>query len=271
MEDYKVFVVSVCIVASVFFLLYKIIVFFFGSFSDLFHEFKTRIKPTKVEWVDVLNKDFVFYKKLTPTAKKEFLGRVKYFYHSKNFIPKEGVVIKDRLKILISASAAQLTFGLPRLRLPYFKEILIYPSSYLNRRTGRKEMGEIIAQGRIKFSLEHIEKSLEDPFDGYNLLLHELANALRLEDYYVNEERNFLDKEDLKALDHHFNEMKESLENRSITFLNEHAAENKEEFFAVAVESFFERPLSFKKELPELYSCLVKLLKQDPALLVVQE
>ena len=128
------------------------------------------------------------------------------------------------MKILISASAAQLTFGLPRLRLPYFKDILIYPSSYLNRRTGKKEMGDIITEGRIKFSLEHIEKSLDDPFDGYNLLLHELANALRLEDYYVNDERNFLGKENLNDLDLHFTALQEALKNRSITFLDKSAA-----------------------------------------------
>ena len=264
MEDYKVFVISVCVIACVVFLFYKIMAFFFGDFSELFHEIKTRIKPTKVEWSDVLKVEFRYYQKLSPEAKKEFLSRVKYFYHSKNFIPKEGAIIKDRMKILISASAAQLTFGLPRLRLPYFKDILIYPSAYLNRRTGKQEMGDIITEGRIKFSLEHIEKSLDDPFDGYNLLLHELANALRLEDYYVNDERNFLGKEHLNDLDLHFTAMQESLKNRSITFLDKNAAENKEEFFAVSVESFFERPLEFKSELPELYMCLVALLNQDP-------
>ena len=48
-------------------------------------------------------------------------------------------------------------------------------------------------------------------------------------------------------------------------FFRRYALTNKEEFFAVAVENFFERPLKFNAALPELYSILVKLMKQDPA------
>ena len=50
-------------------------------------------------------------------------------------------------------------------------------------------------------------------------------------------------------------------------FLRKYALTNKEEFFAVAVENFFERPAAFKTALPELYSILAKLLKQDPTVL----
>lgn len=98
-------------------------------------------------------------------------------------------------------------------------------------------------------------------------MLHELSKALRLEDYYVNEERHFLEKEELKTLELLFNQMKDPLKNRSIEFLNEEASENLEEFFSVSVESFFERPVDFKRELPDLYKCLVNLLKQDPTTL----
>ena len=47
-------------------------------------------------------------------------------------------------------------------------------------------------------------------------------------------------------------------------FLRKYAGTNDEVFFAVAVESFFERSADFKKELPELYGTLVLLLRQDP-------
>jgi Mlc titration factor MtfA (ptsG expression regulator) len=39
------------------------------------------------------------------------------------------------------------------------------------------------------------------------------------------------------------------------------------EFFSVAVENFFERPQEFKTILPELYSILAQLLRQDPIIL----
>jgi hypothetical protein len=44
-----------------------------------------------------------------------------------------------------------------------------------------------------------------------------------------------------------------------------YAGTDQAEFFAVAVEYFFEQPGSFKTQLPELYACMCELLRQDPA------
>ena len=177
-------------------------------------EFKTFAMPNKPAWERTLVSEFDFYNKLPTQSKKEFLRRMKMFYHDKNFIGKGGIRITERMKILICASAAQLTFGLPRLKLPHFDDILIYPSKYLNKRTGRMHMGEMSSQGKVVFSWEHIEKSLADPHDGYNLLLHELAHAMRFEDYYPNEERHFLRQEDVNRLHHLFRKLQAPIKSR---------------------------------------------------------
>jgi Mlc titration factor MtfA (ptsG expression regulator) len=49
------------------------------------------------------------------------------------------------------------------------------------------------------------------------------------------------------------------------SYLRRYAFYNREEFFPVCTEYFFERPKEFKKERPELYEALSKLLRQDPA------
>ena len=265
--EVAVFLITVLVGGAFLYSIYKVLIGFFGGLYAMLLEAKVQITPVKLEWLRVLNLEFGYYQKLPAKSKEEFLRRVKYFYHNKNFIAKGGAIIEDRMKVLICASAAQLTFGLPRLRLPHFEDILIYPSSYFNKRTGRKHMGEINTQGLMVFSLEHIEKSLEIPNDGYNLLLHELAHALRFEDYYPNDERHFLYQDDINVLHHLYKRMKVPLENRSISFLNKYAGSNFEEFFAVSVESFFERPIEFKAQLPDLYACLRKLLNQDPEIL----
>jgi hypothetical protein len=48
------------------------------------------------------------------------------------------------------------------------------------------------------------------------------------------------------------------------TLLDPYAATNYQEFWAVCVETFFERASSFKNQLPELYDSLCTLLNQDP-------
>jgi len=45
--------------------------------------------------------------------------------------------------------------------------------------------------------------------------------------------------------------------------LGSYAATNYQEFWAVCVENFFERPSTFKIQLPELYDAICKLLNQD--------
>lgn len=245
----------------------RIILSLWGGANNINLGFKNSFSSTNHTWATILMHECHFYQKLPPQSKAEFLKRIAYFYQNKNFVARGGMQINERMKVLICAAAAQITFGLPRLQLPHFKDILIYPSSYLNKRTGRTHMGEINTQGTMVFSWEHIEKGLSDPNDGYNLLLHELAHALRFEDYYPNAERHFLRQEDVNMLHHLFKKMEAPIRNRSITFLNKYASSNFEEFFAVSIESFFERPEEFKRQIPDLYHCLCRLLNQDPEIL----
>ena len=46
--------------------------------------------------------------------------------------------------------------------------------------------------------------------------------------------------------------------------LGDYAATNYHEFWAVAIELFFENSLQFKQELPELYEAMSRVLNQDP-------
>jgi Mlc titration factor MtfA (ptsG expression regulator) len=47
-------------------------------------------------------------------------------------------------------------------------------------------------------------------------------------------------------------------------FFRKYAFENIEEFFAVAVENFFERPKQFNDQLPHFYEVLSAMFGQNP-------
>jgi Mlc titration factor MtfA (ptsG expression regulator) len=51
------------------------------------------------------------------------------------------------------------------------------------------------------------------------------------------------------------------------TLLDRYGATNPAEFFAVATEFFFEKPLQLKGRIPQLYDELSLYYKQDPATL----
>ncbi len=46
--------------------------------------------------------------------------------------------------------------------------------------------------------------------------------------------------------------------------LGDYAATNYHEFWAVSVEVFFENPVQFRHELPDLYEAMARVLNQDP-------
>lgn len=118
----------------------------------------------------------------------------------KEFIAKENLEITEEIKILISASMVQLTFGLRDFVLPDFHTFIIYPGVYKSPSTGILHRGETSMKGYVVLSWEHFMQGYENSEDKINLGLHELAHALdlsrivksaELQDFSMNTFLNF--------------------------------------------------------------------------------
>lgn len=224
-----------------------------------------KLIPLQTKFKKSLQKYFEFYQNLTSKNKLQFERRVQYFITVKKFIPRGFEKVTDEMKVLIAASAIQLTFGLPNIYLAHFKKILIYPDTYYSMISKKYHKGEVNPlHGIIVVSWKNFVEGYIINNDGVNLGLHEMAHALRLENKILNNEYSFFDENILKK----WNELsileRDKMETGEHDFLRKYAAYDDEEFFAVAVEYFFEKPVDFKNKLPEVYSTLCKLLKQDP-------
>ena len=172
--------------------------------------------------------------------------------------------ITDEMKALIAGAAIQLTFGHPSIYFTHFKRILVYPDSYYSEISQRYHKGEVNMGGLIVLSWKNFVEGYADNEDGRNLGLHEMAHALHLENAITNEEYGFLDDNVLRAwTDLCFSEIEKMKEGKS-DFFRAYAITNSQEFFAVAVENFFERPGEFHDWNPKLYDTLIKILNQDP-------
>ncbi|MEO9872269.1 zinc-dependent peptidase [Ekhidna sp.] len=214
-----------------------------------------------------LAKNFQFYQKLPPQSKQMFERRVALFISSKKFIPREMEQVVWEMKVLISASAIQLTFGFPKIRLRWFRYILVFPNTFFSQANQQHHKGEVNPKAKTivlswKYFVEGYLKS-----DGRNLGLHEMAHALRLENRIMNDEYDFLDHKILEKWEVHAQHTMQEIKNGTEEFFRKYGSANNEEFFAVAVENFFERPLEFKDRHPLTYQTLCQLLKQDPVLL----
>ena len=237
----------------------KLFSFFYGPKSPFTHLTK--------EHVRFLEANFSFYQKLPQRSKKIFEKRVAYFKSSKKFVPRQMEDVSWEMKILISASAIQLTFGFPKVHLSWFRYILVFPETFFSLSNQQHHKGEVNPKAKsIVLSWKYFLEGYLTP-DGRNLGLHEMAHALRLENRIRNQEYNFLDNDVMRKWElHAFRTMKE-IANGEETFFRKYGGVNNEEFFAVAVENFFERPVEFSSKHPKTYRTLCQLLQQDPLLL----
>lgn len=213
----------------------------------------------------VLEKHAHYYQRLSPQNKLKFEKRVYYFIKTKTFIPRRFKKVTLEMKTLIAASAVQLTFGFDELNMPHFKRILIYPDAYYSWIRKTYHQGEVNPAAQlIVFSWKNFIEGYDNPKDSKNLGLHEMAHVLKLENKIFNNEVGFLDP----SLYHKWEMMSEKhiarLRKEEDPLFRKYAAENEYEFFAVAVENFFERPFEFQAIHPEVFALLKGLLNQDP-------
>lgn len=225
---------------------------------------KTWVLPVPQRYKDILQKYFPYYQSLSATDKGKFERKVCNFLYSKRFIARNIDEVTIEARVLIAASAVQLTFGLPHIYLQHFDKILVYPNEYYSSITKQYHKGEVNPRfGIIVLSWNNFVDGYVRPQSSVNLGLHEMAHALRLENIIRNEEYKFFDEGLVRRFDEYARIICNNLEDYG-SFFRPYACTNEHEFFSVAIENFFERSELFKEHIPELYFILTRLLGQDP-------
>jgi len=204
-----------------------------------------------------------FYGNLSAIGRQQMIDRCVRFALTKRFTGAKGLKVTNEMVAAISATAAQITFGLKRFELAHYRNIIIFPVQFYSPLHKRDLKGGASTKGTLMFSWADYVQGNEVPDDRMNLGLHEMAHALRLElRYGSGADRRLADYFD-KWFRVAYDEFLKIRDGQS-SFLRSYAGSNAEEFFAVCVEHFFEAPEAFSKELPDVYVHLCFLLNQDP-------
>ena len=167
------------------------------------------------------------------------------------------------MKSLIAASAVQITFGFPSLYFRQFDTILLYPDAYQSTITGNYHQGEVNTRGFIVLSWTHFLRGYHIDNDGRNLGLHEMSHALKIADSVYTEEYDFLDSTLMRTFIDLARAEIQRINDGQKSFFRDYATTSDHEFFAVAVENFFERPEQFKQNHSQLFQILAQLLNQE--------
>lgn len=213
----------------------------------------------------ILAKYAIHYQRSGPAGKQRMEQVVATFVNDKRWVGA-GIEVADEMKVMISACAAQLLMGFDDVVLSHFETIVVYPDTYRSPKSGRMHQGEVRPKpGIIIISWEDFVHGYAHSRDAHNVGLHEMAHALWFENSIENGEDHFLQADLLQRWGQLATADVRHIKSGGDHFFRDYAGTNQAEFFAVAVEYFFEQARAFREQLPELYAVMSGLLKQDPA------
>ncbi|MFT3825068.1 MAG: zinc-dependent peptidase [Chitinophagaceae bacterium] len=211
---------------------------------------------------DILRQYMPYYRQLAVEQQELFLHRTLVFMSAKEF-RFNNIEREERIPLLISAAAVQLTFGLDNYLLDHFTTIYILPNKYQYAGSEVPFQGHVSEEG-VFFSWENFLASFANYNDGDNVGLHEWAHALAYVNIISDESEDNGFRKRFMVFTRTGRKVFEEIQLRGNYLLGSYAATNYNEFWAVSVEKFFEQPQAFRALLPELYRSMCVLLNQDP-------
>lgn len=210
---------------------------------------------------EILRNRIAFYTKLSEKRKSYFEHRVATFIESYPFIPKEGLIITNEMKVMIAATAVKLTFGMRKYIIDDFDKIIIYPEPYYSTINDAWHKGEFNPRMKaIVFSWKDFLEGYDYANDNLNLGLHEFAHAIHLHGL-KNSDASSLQFAKMYVKIRDYIEIPEVSEKLIASdYFRVYAYTNHFEFIAVILEHFFETPEQFQEEHPELFLKVRKMI-----------
>lgn len=254
----EVFIICLLIAVSV--LLFSFVPSLVEKFI-LYHKQKNYTSQ-KDFYRNLISLHIPYFHRLDEEQQNKFLFRAYLFHKSKKF-HYVGVQPKPEMPVLISAVAAQLTLGLEKFTLNYFRNIYVLEHDYHYGDYALPFVGHVDGTG-IYLSWSNFLYGLRFNTDSNHVGLHEMAHALAYVNFVTRTEEDKHFKKEFKNFSKVARPVFQEMQKGRKTLLGEYAAINYHEFWAVSVEMFFENPVRFKHELPEVYAAMAVLLNQDP-------
>lgn len=243
---------------------------------------RNRLKqqPFPPGWLTALDSDVPLFRRLPAHDRRELLGHIMVFLDEKRFEGCNGLVLTDTIRLVIASQACLLLLHRDSDYFPPVRSLVIYPDEYVSPWQEVDESGILIegedirageyaGNGALVLSWQDVCMSGADRQGAYNVVIHEFAHQLdaelgitTLDGFRTRRTPEGLHR---STLEREYHRLQHGAAHRRPSVFDHYGAESPTEFFAVAVETFFETPLPFRTRHPELYRELSDFFKQDPA------
>lgn len=202
----------------------------------------------------ILRKYFPFYKKLSHNLQRIFEQKLLYFYYSKKYERADGQAIYGRMKLFISAYAAQVSLGFREYGFTHIHKVVIHPASFTLDGKEHVSCWELESDGTLHLSWK-------DFFEQLNKAVV-LPMGLQIMAYAIKKGEN----ESIKAQIFEsryllYHQLALSAPNALVRSLfKEEDFVCKEDFLEACLKNYLSYPIELKNNFPCLFKKLDKLL-----------
>ncbi len=234
--------------------------------------------PFPPEWTGILIRNLPPYQNFPSQIKQQLQDYIRVFIGEKSFEGCGGLQLTDEIKVTIAAQACMLLLNRNCDCYPKLYSVLVYPSTYVAGTRNAMDLqpadqsvrlGESWNHGAVVLAWDSVKRGAVNFRDGHNVVMHEFAHQLDQEDGRADGAPILEVRSAYSAWSQVFTKEYELLRHKALkgrkSVMDNYGAANPAEFFAVATESFFEKPTQLKKKHPELYDELQGFYKLDPS------
>jgi Mlc titration factor MtfA (ptsG expression regulator) len=194
----------------------------------------------------------------------------------KHWEAARGFELSDEMQLVIAAQAALLVLGLTFEHYREVGAIIVHPTTVvLHGERGAPVkglmtdapmpiLGQAAQRGPILIAWDAVAADARHPERGHNVVFHEFAHKLDMLDDVVDGTPPLPPEAHDRWVEVCTSEY-EHLQGGRDPLLSSYAGVNVGEFFAVATEVFFDRPVEMRHQKPDLYGVLSGFYRQDPA------
>jgi Mlc titration factor MtfA (ptsG expression regulator) len=236
-------------------------------------------------WQAILVRNIPIYGRMSADLQHQLHKLVQQFLFQKKFVGCAGLEIDDEIRVTIAGLACLLLLNRPTKVYPALHAVLVYPTAFLVPRKQVDEagvitearqdlLGESWGDGRVVLSWDHVQRGAGDWTDGQNVVLHEFAHQLDSESGsnngapYLGSQDNYRNWSEVLSRD--FAHLRQDAIYGQPSVMDHYGATNPAEFFAVATETFYEKPWQMAERHPALFAELFKYYRVDPRAWVAQ-
>lgn len=236
-------------------------------------------RPFPLIWHSIIENNLPIYLHLTLTERRRLQGHIQVFLTEKQFIGCRGLKVTEEMKVTIAAVACLLLLNERGKYFPKLRSILIYPSTYFVKETvaisnyvveerHMARLGESWTHDQVILSWEQVQQDTHNWQDGRNVILHEFAHQLDQEDGKAEGVPILQRNSDYliwaRVMTEEYQKLCNDVQQGIKTVIDSYGVTNPAEFFAVATETFFEKPQQLLKQHPALYELLQKYYQVNP-------